>query len=114
MQIIVKSHHAHVGAQLKERATSKLERVERFYPRIMTIEIEFHENGKAAIVKHRVNVTATAKQHVMRASAAGPDPMTAVDRVVEKLETQVRRLKGKVTRKGRASGPGAPSIRTSS
>jgi putative sigma-54 modulation protein len=114
MQIIVKGNHVHVGAQLKERATSKLERVQRFYPRMMTIEIEFHENGKAAIVKHRVNVTATAKQHVLRASASGPDPITAVDRVVDKLETQVRRLKGKVTRKGRASGPGAPSIRTSS
>jgi len=114
MQIIVKGHDTHVGTQLKERAASKLEKVERFYPRIMTIEIEFHENGRAAIVKHRVNVTATAKQHVLLASAAGPDPITAVDRVVEKLEAQVRRLKGKVTRKGRASGPGAPSIRTSS
>ena len=114
MQIIVTGHHSHVGAQLKERAISKLERVQRFYPRMMSIEIEFYENGKAAIVKHRVNVTATAKAHVLRASAAGPDPITAVDRVVDKLETQVRRLKGKVTRKGRASGPGAPSIRTSS
>ena len=114
MQIIVKGHDAMVGPQLKERAAFKLERVQRFYPRIISLEIEFHENGKAAIVKHRVNVTATAKAHVLRASAAGPDPLTAVDRVVAKLETQVRRLKGKVTRKGRASGPGAPSIRTSS
>ncbi len=114
MEIIVKGHHAHVGNGIKERAASKLEKVQRFYPRILTLEIEFHENGRATIVRHRVNVTATAKQHVLRASAAGPDPLTAVDRVVAKLETQVRRLKGKVTRKGRASGPGAPSIRTSS
>jgi putative sigma-54 modulation protein len=88
--------------------------VQRFYPRILTLEIEFHENGRAAIVKHKVSVTATAKQHVLRASASGPDPLTAVDKVMDKLETQVRKLKGKVTRKGRASGPGAPSIRTSS
>jgi putative sigma-54 modulation protein len=114
MQIILRGHHAQVPTALKERATVKLERVQRFYPRILSLEIEFHENGRAAIVKHRVNVTATAKQHVLRASASGPDPITAVDRVVAKLETQVRRLKGKVTRKGRASGPGAPSIRTSS
>jgi putative sigma-54 modulation protein len=114
MQIIVKDHHAHVPNGLKERAAAKLEKVQRFYPRILTLEIEFHENGKAAIVKHRVSVTATAKAHILRASASGPDPITAVDRVVSKLETQVRRLKGKVTRKGRAAGPGAPSIRTSS
>ena len=114
MQIIVKGHNAHIPEALKERASTKLEKVERFYPRIMTLEIEFYENGKAAIVKHRVNVTATAKQHILRASAFGPDPLTAVDRVMDKLETQVRRLKGKVTRKGRSNGPGARSIRTSS
>jgi putative sigma-54 modulation protein len=114
MEIVLKGHHSHVPDTLKERAASKLEKVQRFYPRIITLEIEFHENGRAAIVKHKVSVTATAKQHILRASASGPDPLTAVDKVMDKLETQVRRLKGKVTRKGRASGPGAPSIRTSS
>ena len=116
MRIVVKGHHGRVEESIKERAAAKLEKVQRYYPRIITLEIEFSENGgaRAAIVKHQVNVTATAKAHVLRASARGPDPLTAVDRVMAKLETQVRRLKGKVTRKGRASGPGAPSIRTSS
>ena len=114
MQIVLKGHHAHVPEALKERAATKLEKVQRFYPRIMTLEIEFHENGRAAIVKHKVSVTAKAKQHLLRASASGPDPLTAVDKVIDKLETQVRKLKGKVTRKGRAGGAGAPSIRTSS
>jgi putative sigma-54 modulation protein len=114
MRVILRGHHAHVSDAIKERASQKVEKVERFFPRILTAEIEFRENGKAAIVKHRVEVTLTApRNHVLRATAAGPDPLTATDRVVDKLETQVRRLKGKVTRKGRASGPGAPSIRTS-
>ena len=116
MRVIVKGNDAAVTNGLKERATQKVEKVTRLYPRLLTAEIEFSENGgaRASIVKHRVEVTLTAKQHVLRASARGPDPMTAMDRVVAKLEQQVRRLKGKVTRKGRASGPGAPSIRTSS
>ena len=114
MQVIVKGHDGAVTNGLKERATQKIEKVTRLFPRLMTAEIEFTENGgaRAAVAKHRVEVTLTAKQHVLRATARGPDPLTAVDRVVAKLETQVRRLKGKVTRKGRASGPGAPSIRT--
>ncbi len=114
MQVIVKGHDPSVTNGLKERATQKIEKVTRLFPRLLTAEIEFTENGgaRAAVAKHRVEVTLTAKQHVLRATARGPDPLTAVDRVVEKLETQVRRLKGKVTRKGRASGPGAPSIRT--
>ena len=114
MQVIVKGRDPSVTNGLKERATQKIEKVTRLFPRLLTAEIEFTENGgaRAAVAKHRVEVTLTAKQHVLRATARGPDPLTAVDRVVEKLETQVRRLKGKVTRKGRASGPGAPSIRT--
>jgi len=114
MHVIVKGHHAVVPRALKERATLKLEKVGRLFPRLQTLEIEFSENGgqRAAVVKHRVAVILTAPQHVLRATAAGPDPLTAVDRVIAKLETQVRRLKGKVTRKGRAGGPRAPSIRT--
>ena len=114
MQVIVKGHHAHVTNGVKEKATQKVEKVTRLFPRLLTAEIEFTENGgsRAAIAKHRVEVTLTAKQHVLRATARGPDPMTAMDSVVAKLEAQVRRLKGKVTRKGRAGGPGAPSIRT--
>ena len=114
MQVIVKGHHAHVTNGVKERATQKVEKVTRLFPRLLTAEIEFSENGgpRAAIAKHKVEVTLTAKQHVLRATARGPDPMTAMDSVVAKLEAQVRRLKGKVTRKGRAGGPGAPSIRT--
>jgi ribosome hibernation promoting factor len=114
MQVIVKGHHAHVTNGLKERAIQKVEKVTRLFPRILSAEIEFTENGsaRAAVAKHRVEVTLTAPQHTLRATARGPDPMTAMDQVVAKLETQVRRLKGKVTRKGRAGGPGAPSIRT--
>lgn len=115
MQIIVKGHNTQLPDALKERAARKIEKVRRFFDRIQTLEIEFSENGAArvAAVKHRVEVTLTTKQHVLRASAAGPDPLSAVDRVVDKLETQVKRLKGKVTRKGRAGGPRAESIRTS-
>jgi putative sigma-54 modulation protein len=114
MQVIVKGHHAHVTNGLKERATQKVEKVTRLYPRILSAEIEFTENGgaRATAAKHRVEVILTAKQHTLRATGRGPDPMSAMDSVVAKLESQVRRLKGKVTRKGRAAGPGAPSIRT--
>ena len=114
MHVIVKGHHAHVTNGLKEKATQKVEKVTRLYPRILSAEIEFTENGgaRASVARHRVEVILTAKQHTLRATGRGPDPLSAVDSVVAKLEAQVRRLKGKVTRKGRAAGPGAPSIRT--
>jgi ribosomal subunit interface protein len=114
MQLIVKGHHAQVPDPLKDRAARKIDKVARLYPRLMRAEIEFNEDGGArtAVARHRVEVTLTAKHHVLRATAAGPDPLTAVDRVVSKLETQVRRLKGKLTRKGRRAGAAAPTVRS--
>jgi putative sigma-54 modulation protein len=101
MQVIVKGRNTHVPPRLKERATRKLERVQRFFDRIQSLEIEFSEEHNPRIAdKHTVEVTLTTKAHVLRAHASGPDPSSAVDLVVAKLEGQVKRLKGKIVQRG--------------
>src|ERR1700756_2740295 len=101
MQVIVKGRNTHVPPQLKELATHKLQKVERFLEKILSLEIEFSEEHNPRIAdKHTVEVILTTKQHVLRAHASGPDPTTAVDGVLDKLEAQVKRLKGKFVRRG--------------
>lgn len=102
MQIIVHGKNTQVPKRLKEHATEKLAKVERFMDRIQTLEIEFSEehNPRLADNKFSVEVTATTKKHVIRAHASAADPMAAVDAVEDKLEVQVRRLKSKFTRRG--------------
>lgn len=101
MQVTVKGRHTHVSDPVKEMATRKLERIRRFFDRILTLEIEFSEEHNPRIAdRHTVEVTLSTKQHVLRAHASGPDPASAVDGVVDKLERQVKSLKGKITRKG--------------
>jgi ribosomal subunit interface protein len=41
-------------------------------------------------------VTMEGHGHVVRARASGPDMLTAVDRVVDKLELRLVRLKGRL------------------
>ena len=101
MQVIVKGRNTHVPPHLKELATHKLEKVERFLDKILSLEIEFSEEHNPRIAdKHIVEVILTTKAHVLRAHASGPDPASAVDGVLDKLEAQVKRLKGKFVRRG--------------
>ncbi|MCA1832834.1 MAG: ribosome-associated translation inhibitor RaiA [Actinobacteria bacterium] len=97
MQVIVKGHHIHISEALKETAVHKLERLARFYDRIQKIEVDFqHEKSARAKAKHRVEVFITTALGPVRAHAKAEDPEVALDVVLGKLETQVKRLKDKV------------------
>jgi ribosome hibernation promoting factor len=114
MQVIVKARHTKVPESLKQMAIQKVERVRRFFDRILKLEIEFSEehNPRISRAKHTVEVTLSTKAHVLRAKASGADPAAAVDAVVDKLESQVKRLKDKMQRKpktGRAETIRVPS-----
>lgn len=106
MRVIVTGRNGHVSKKLKDQATEKLRKVERFFDRIQTMEIEFIEerNPRIADNKHRVEVTVTTKHHVMRAHASGPDPVTAIDAAENKMEAQVKRLKSRFVRRGSRVG----------
>lgn len=107
MQVTVKGRNTRVSKGIKEMATNKIEHIQRFFDRIDSAQIEFstEPNPRHANRKHKVEVTLAAQSHVLRAHATGPDPATAVDRVVAKLETQVHKLKDKtVSRGNRTSG----------
>jgi putative sigma-54 modulation protein len=108
MQVIVKARHTRVPDSLKEQAVHKIERVRRFFDRITKLEIEFSEEHNPRIAdKHTVEVILTTKAHVLRAHASGPDPASAVDLVVDKIEAQAAKLKDKiVSRRSRPSGAG--------
>lgn len=101
MQVIVKGRHTEVPEALKELAVRKVEKVRRLFDHIQTLEIEFSEEHSPRVArKHAVEVTLTTKGHLIRATADGSDPASAVDAVVDKIETQLRKLKGKATRRG--------------
>jgi putative sigma-54 modulation protein len=109
MQVIVKGRNTHVSSHMKKLATAKLEKVERFLDRIQTCEVEFSEEHNPRIAdKHVVEVTMSTKQHVLRAHASGPDPASAIDRVLAKLEAQVKRLKGRLVKRGERTDGVAP------
>jgi ribosomal subunit interface protein len=97
MDIVVKGRRAEVSEKFRQHATDKLAKVERLDHRIFRLEVEVctEQNPRLAAVKDRVEVTCLSKGPVIRAEAASTDPYVALDLVLDKLESRLRRAADK-------------------
>jgi ribosome hibernation promoting factor len=106
MKLIVRAHDTRIPESVRTQAIAKIEKLRRYFERITMLEIDFTEGRNSRVAPHEVAVTLTMRAHVLRAHASGPDVATAVDAVLNKIETQVRKLKDRRTRRGeRTSRP---------
>ena len=96
MQVTVKGKNTAVPEKLRARAERKLTKLQRFDDRILAMDVEFSEERNPRVADpHRVEVTLTTKSGLVRAHANASDPSAAVDQVVDRLERQVKKLKGR-------------------
>jgi ribosomal subunit interface protein len=115
MQVTVKGKNTTVPEKLRARAERKLTKLQRFDDRILAMDVEFSQERNPRVADpHRVEVTLTTKSGLVRAHANATDPAAAVDQVVDRLERQVKKLKGRqVDRTQHADGvkamPAAPA-----
>ena len=93
MQVIVKGHHFHVSDQMRDDVTRKLDRCTRFFERIVKIEIVISQEKVPPPVRYNVEVFGTSPIGTLHAHAHAADPGAAVDAVISKLETQIKRKK---------------------
>ena len=85
-----------VPEKVRARAEHKLTKLQRFDDRILAMDVEFSEERNPRVPDpHRVEVTLTTKSGLVRAHANATDPGAAVDQVVDRLERQVKKLKGR-------------------
>jgi ribosomal subunit interface protein len=112
MQVIVKGHHIHVSDHLRDTAVHKLQKLNRFFDRIIKVDVQFSHEKVPAPAQHQVEVAMTTPLGSVRAHAQAAEPEAAVDAVVEKLERQIKRMKDKVVRnpKGGIRAKAAPKL----
>jgi putative sigma-54 modulation protein len=107
---IVKGRHMEVGAELREYAEEKVNKVAKILNgTVKSVEVElFHERNRS-IDKHQVaEVTVFTKGPVIRAREASSDMKAAIDLMAAKLERQARKFKSKtVDRHAGKIGAGA-------
>ena len=103
MEIIVKGIHLKVTTAIHDHAVKKLEKCEKFFNNIQKILVELEvlkiKNKDSAQV---CKVTVYASGAIIRANESDPDMYVAIDRVVDKVEKQLRKHHDKL--KNRKSG----------
>jgi len=86
-----------VPDEVRALAHAKVAKIGKLNPVLERAEVRLTEDRDAPSAGRRVcEVTITGHGHTVRARAAAHDMLVAVDRVVDKLEHQVERLKGKL------------------
>jgi len=97
MDVTMQCRNAEVPEALRAIAREKVTRIGRHLDGWDHAEIHFSEERNPRIADKEVcEVTLRGHGHVVRAKAAAPDTLGSIDRVVEKLDRQVSRLKSRL------------------
>ena len=100
MDVTIQCRNAEVPEPLRAAAREKIIKVSRHLDGWEHAEIHFSEERNPRIADREVcEVSLRGHGHVVRAKAAAPDTLAAVDKVVEKLDHQVARLKTRLIRR---------------
>jgi putative sigma-54 modulation protein len=97
MDVTIRGRNVEVSDTLKASVTEKVRKLSRFLDGMDHAEVHFAEERNPRIADKDVcEVVLSGHGHMVRAKAAAADPFAAVDRVVDKLEHQIEKLKGKL------------------
>ena len=97
-----------VSDAMRSYAEEKLGKLDRFSDQIVDAKVvmSYAQGGSAAPAK--VEVQLNVPNGIVRAEESGQDPYAAVDLVVDKLERQLKRFKGKMMAKRTHDEPPPP------
>jgi len=115
MDVVVRGRNTEVSDAVKAIAREKVAKLSRHLDGWEHAEIHFSEERNPRISDKEVcEVTLRGHGQVVRAKAASPDALAALDHVISKLEHQIAKLKTRMTNRTHArhgsvdSRPGRP------
>lgn len=94
MRITITAKHVKVTDKMKEYAESKLEKLERYFNRIHSIQVIMNQDGLDHVCE--VNVHTDTHNHLSAVVHHQEDMHAAVDLCVDKVVRQLGKLKGKL------------------
>jgi putative sigma-54 modulation protein len=97
MNLILSGRGVDLDDSLREYATEKLTRVQRLFDRIIKMDVHFdHERNPRVKDPERVEVTVKTATQLLRVHGEGIDHFAAIDVAADRLEAQLRRVKGRL------------------
>ena len=94
MQIKISVRHGHLNEETQQAIREKVQRLERFFERLTSIEVTVDLNASDSPVVH-LHVSAEHKHDFIAREDAG-ELTKSVDMVVQKMEQQLRKYKEKI------------------
>jgi putative sigma-54 modulation protein len=104
LQVTVKGKQIDLTDSLKHYVNEKMSKIPRYFDHIISAEVclSLERNW------HVAEVTVFGEGFDMRGEEKSKDMYNSIDRVIEKLERQLKKQKGKVSVRHSARGPSAP------
>lgn len=107
MQVQISTRHGDISAATKEKITKKVEKLHRYFERLMSIDVTV-DLEKADEPKIEIVATAEHKNDFV-ANHQSKDMFGSLEQVISKLEVQLKKYKEKIQGHNR---PGAPETFT--
>jgi putative sigma-54 modulation protein len=97
--------------RINEYVTKKVSRLDRYLPDIeeTRVDLAFNKSARNAADRHVAQITLHGKGYTLRAEEGADDLFTAIDAVMEKIQGQIERYKGKHYH-GRGDGTPASEV----
>lgn len=90
VQISVTGRHVDITPRIREYTEEKVARLPRYYDRVHAVEVVLDKDGDSVVVEMLVKA-AGAQEFVAKES--GPDALSCIDVLVDKLERQLTKHK---------------------
>jgi ribosome hibernation promoting factor len=102
MKLQIFSKNMEIPQDVQSYVQKKVGKLTRYLPEINEVKVEIHaENTKSPKHRYTAQVTLTSRGIIFRGEERGEGVRAVVDTVVDVLERQIERYKGKLQDKGR-------------
>lgn len=105
MEVLVRNAEGNVSSRDREYASKKLGKLDRYFHQAQRVEMVHREERNG---NHRVEITVFADGFTVRGEEQESSIRAAIDKVADKLEGRLRKLKGRIITSHRRKGNGLP------
>src|SRR5260221_2361924 len=110
MDVVVVGKHTEVDSALRSLTVERVQRVTKFASDVRRVDVDYEQHPtRRAEDSHACEILVHVRQHLVKGTAAATEHVIALERALDKVEEQMRRLHGR--RVGRRNGSRARSAR---
>jgi putative sigma-54 modulation protein len=96
MDVVVVGKHTEVDSALRALTVEKVQRVVKFANDVRRVDVDYEQHPtRRADDSHVCEILVHVRQHLVKGSAAGAEHVIALERALDKVEEQMRRLHGR-------------------